>query len=141
MPRVEELELKVSELTKAIEKLTELHDNLTEADVFDDEDLQYISDYKVKIEELKQMHQENLSQLRDELTSKRNRYEKTIKTLEAIVQRRKRIIDDIESRTHVLSENPELLEMFAQKQATLMKSIQKAKDANLATLSKSKKPN
>lgn len=88
--------------------------------IFDEEELKWIN------EDL-----ENMTEIRDkkesEYLKKKEIYETNVLRLENILNKRKQIIDEADSKTGVFNIRPELLKKFAQKRALLMKMVDQGK--------------
>ena len=88
--------------------------------IFDEEELKWIN------EDL-----ENVTEIRDKKESeyfkKKEIYETNVLRLENILNKRKQIIDEADSKTGVFNIRPELLKKFAQKRALLMKMVDQGK--------------
>lgn len=91
-----------------------------EAGLFDDQDAGWLEEDIADLEEKKRVRVE-------EYTRRRELYENSIVKMEKILEKRKRIIEDENGHSNVLQNRPDLLKKFAEKRATLIKTIKQAK--------------
>lgn len=88
--------------------------------IFDDQDMQWIDDDLQHLLQEKE-HKEKVFQ------QKREIYENSVLKLESILEKRRNVIEEVDSHTNIFSARPELLKKFAQKRATLMKIVDQGK--------------
>jgi conjugal transfer/entry exclusion protein len=88
--------------------------------LFDEQDISWVD---ADIKELEKELQQRTAQF----DKRKHLYENSILRLENILQQRKGVIETADNECQVLSDRSGLLEKFAQKRATLIKTVEQAK--------------
>jgi hypothetical protein len=88
--------------------------------IFDDQDMEWIE------EDLKKLKTEK-DKKEQEYKKRKEIYENSVVKLEAVLEKRKKTIEDADRNTGVFNARPDLLKKFAQKRAILMKIIETGK--------------
>ena len=121
-------EARIEELDRSLQKLRALMDRIQKnASAFDDEDQQLVMSKIRAVEDEKR-------DLKMELEKRENMYENTVKRMEQALLVRMDILQQTDSETGVLEDNPDLMEQFVQKQSQLTTMLQEMKDKLAAPL-------
>lgn len=89
--------------------------------IFDNQDLEWI---ETDVQRLIKERDERVK----EYERRKNLYDNSIVKMEDILNRRKEIIEETDKKYGVFKQRPELLKLFAQKRASLIRTVEQAKN-------------
>jgi hypothetical protein len=105
---------------QALSRFRDMVVNSEREGLFDKEDMSWIED---DIENVRTERDKRQA----EYERRKELYENSIVKMENILQKRKLVFDQADSKFGVLQQRPDLLKKFAEKQATLMTTVKQAK--------------